>query len=159
VRYLGQLGGALGVAIIGTVVNNSLSDGLASRIPASTAEQLTPGGYAAATNPQVLVNPAYHDTVIHTAQQYAVQQATASVPPGSQHDAIVASITAQVNQQVLDLLTQVFSALKDSLAFAIQQGFLAVLVFSGLCLLATLFLKDVPFKQWNGDVEREPSRP
>jgi len=151
VRYLGQLGGALGVAIVGTVVNNSLASDLASRIPASTAAQLTPAGYAAATNPQVLINPTYRDTVVHTAQQFATQQATANVPPGPQHDSIVASITAQVSQQVLDLLTQVFGALRESLAVAIQQGFLAVLIFSGLCLLATLFLKDVPFKQWNGE--------
>jgi len=158
VRYLGQLGGALGVAIVGTVVNNSLSADLAARVPAGTAAQLTPAGYAAATNPQILVNSAYRDTVVHTAQHYATQAATANVPPGPQHDAIVAGITAQVNQQVLDLLTQVFGALKQSLAFAIQQGFLAVLVFSGLCLLAAFFLKDLPFKQQD-DSAGEPSRP
>ncbi len=147
VRYLGQLGGALGVAIVGTVVNNSLATDLAARLPQSTVAQLTPAGVQAATSPQALVNPTYRDTVVQTAQQFAAQQATANVPPGPQHDQIVSSITAQVNQQVLDLLNSVFDTLRQSLAFAVHQGFLAVVVFCGLLLVATFFLKDVPFTQ------------
>jgi EmrB/QacA subfamily drug resistance transporter len=147
VRYLGQLGGALGVAIVGTVVNSGLSTELAARLPQSTVGQLTPAGVQAATNPQALVNPTYHDAVVHTAQQFAVRQATANVPPGPRHDQIVAGITAQVNQQVLDLLNSVFDALRQSLAVAITHGLVAVLIFCGLLLLATFFLTDVPFKQ------------
>src|SRR6266566_7499061 len=55
VRYLGQLGAVLGVAIVGTVVNNSLASDIASRLPATTVKQLTPQGVKFATNPQVLV--------------------------------------------------------------------------------------------------------
>jgi hypothetical protein len=39
-----QPGGTLGVAIVGTVVNNSLTSDLAARVPASVAQQLTPAG-------------------------------------------------------------------------------------------------------------------
>jgi hypothetical protein len=82
--------------------------------------------------------------VIHTAQTFAVHYGTQSVPPGPQHDAIVASLTAQINAQVLALLDQVFSALRLSLAVAIRQGFFTVLIFAVGVLLASLLLKDVP---------------
>ncbi len=147
VRYLSQLGAVLGVAIVGTVVNNTLANDIARRIPASVAHQLTPAGLKAATNPQVLVNPAYRDTVVHTAQHFAAQSAIGHVPPGPQHDQIAVSVAAQAMQQAQHLLEQVFGALKLSLAFAIQHGLIAVLIFCGAIILATFFLKDVPMVQ------------
>jgi hypothetical protein len=155
VRYLGQLGSVLGVAIVGTVVNNTLASDIASRLPASVAHLLTPAGLKFATSPQVLVNPAYRDTVVHTAQHYAAQGAVAQVPPGPQHDQIAASVAAQAMQQVQHLLDQVFAALKLSLAFAIQHGFIAVLVFCGVIILATFFLKDVSMTQQSSEAPDE----
>ncbi len=127
-RYLSQLGAVLGVAIVGTVENNTLANDIARRIPASVVHQLTPAGLKAATNPQALVNPAYRDTVVHTAQHFAAQSAVAHVPPGPQYDQIVVSVAAQAMQQAQHLLDQMFAALKLSLAFAIQHGLIAVLI-------------------------------
>ncbi len=152
VRYLGQLGSVLGVAIVGTVVNNTLASDIASRLPASVARQLTPAGLKFATSPQVLVNQTYRDTVVHTAQHYAAQSAVAHVPPGPQHDQIAAAVAAQAMQQVQHLLDQVFAALKLSLALAIQHGLVAVLVFCGVIILATFFLKDGPQNVTSTDV-------
>jgi EmrB/QacA subfamily drug resistance transporter len=155
VRYLGQLGSVLGVAIVGTVVNNTLADDIAHRIPASVAHQLTPAGLKAATNPQVLVNPTYRSTVVQTAQHFAAQSAVAHVSPGPQHDQVVASVAAQAMQQAQHLLDQVFAALKLSLAFAIQHGLIAVLVFCGAIILASFFLKDIPMTQQSSEVSDE----
>jgi len=155
VRYLGQLGAVLGVAIVGTVVNNTLASDIARRIPASIAHQLTPAGLKAATNPQVLVNPAYRDTVVHTAQHFATQSAVAHVPHGPQHDQVVAAVAAQAMQQAQHLLDQVFAALRLSLAFAIQHGLIAVLVFCGAIILATFFLKDIPMAQQSSETSDE----
>lgn len=119
VRYLGQLGATLGVAVVGTVVTGALSRDLASRIPASTVQRLTPEGVRAATNTQVLISPEYRAGVVHAAVQHGGVQA----------------------QQLLD---QVFAALKLSLMGALQQGFIVVLAFCVLALIAALFLKDVP---------------
>jgi hypothetical protein len=47
-------------------------------------------------------------------------------------------------QQAQHLLEQVFEALKLSLAFAIQHGLIAVLIFCGAIILDTFFLNDVP---------------
>jgi EmrB/QacA subfamily drug resistance transporter len=147
VRYLGQLGSVLGVAIVGTIVNTTLSSDIVKRLPASTVQQLTPQGFQFATNPQVLVNQQYRDTVVQTAKHYAAAAAAAHVPPGPQHSQIAAQAAAQAMQQVQHLLAQVFEALRLSLALAIQHGFVAVLIFSLLALLTTFFLKDIPLAQ------------
>lgn len=150
VRFLGQLGGVLGVAIVGTVVNNTISSDIVKRLPAGVAKQLTPAGLQYATNPQILVNPQYHDTVVHTATSFAVKSATAHVPPGPHHAQTVAAITAQVTQQVQHLLAQVFDALRLSLAVAIQHGLITILIFCGIAIIVTLFLKDIPMvKSYN----------
>jgi MFS family permease len=143
VRFLGQLGSVLGVAIVGSVVNSTLASDIVKRLPAQTVQRLTPQGVKFATNPQVLVNSTYHDTVVQTAQSFAVRSATANVPPGPQHD----QIAAQAIHQTTTLLNSVFASLKESLAVAIQHGFIAVLIFCGATILATFFLKDLPLTQ------------
>ncbi len=159
VRFLGQLGAVLGVAIVGTVVNQTLSNDLAGRLPTPVVQQLTPTGVKSATNPQILVNPTYRATVISTAQHMAASNAIAHVPPGPQHDQIAASVAAQAMQQTQHLLSQVFEALKLSLVIALQHGLLAVLLFSVLALLATLFFQDQPLTQQFAEEPDEANRP
>src|SRR6266480_7577131 len=155
VRYLGQLGAVLGVAIVGTVVNNTLASDIAGRLPTSVAHRLTPAGLKFATSPQVLVNPAYRATVVSTAQRFAAQSAVAQVPPGPQHNVIAQQVGMQAMQQAQHLLNQVFEALRLSLAVAIQHGFIAVLVFCGATILAAFFLKDLPMSQQSSEASDE----
>jgi len=159
VRFLGQLGGVLGVAIVGTVVNNTLASDIVKRLPAGAAKQLTPTGLQYATNPQILVNSQYRATVVHTATDFAVKNAVAHVPPGPQHAQTIAAITAQVTQQVQHLLSQVFEALRLSLAVAIQHGLIAILIFCGITIIVTLFLKDIPMVQRYNAEHAEASAP
>jgi MFS family permease len=151
VRFVGQIGAVLGVALVGTVVNQTLADDIVKRIPASTVRQLTPAGFKAATDPQILVNSTYRDTVVHTAQHFAVQHAVAHIPPGPQHDQVAASVATQVQQ----MLNQVFDALKISLTFAIQHGLVAVLAFSAAMIVAALFFKDIPLAKEHAPVSTE----
>jgi EmrB/QacA subfamily drug resistance transporter len=44
VRYLGQVGATLGIAIVGTAVTSAVSGGLMSRLPANAADRLTLAG-------------------------------------------------------------------------------------------------------------------
>jgi EmrB/QacA subfamily drug resistance transporter len=155
VRYLGQLGSVLGVAIVGTIVNTTLSSDIVKRVPAAVVRQLTPAGFKFATNTQVLVNPPYRNTVVRTAESFAQKIAVAHVPPGPQHNQVAASVTAQAIQQVQHLLNQVFEALRLSLAFAIQHGLVAVLFFCAAAILATFFLKDVPQNRTSADTAWE----
>ena len=146
-RYLGQLGAVLGVALVGTVVNNTLDNDITKRLPANAVQQLTPAGVKAATNPQVLTNQDYRNTLVNTAKHYAAQGASAHVPPGPQHDQIAATAAAQAMQQAQHMLDQVFAALRLSLAVAIQHGLVAILIISSTLLVTTFFLKDLPIVQ------------
>jgi MFS family permease len=148
IRYVSALGQTLGVAIVGTVVNNTISSELVKRVPSSTITQLTPAGWQAATNTQILINSDYKNTVVRTAQQIAgkaaVAKATAHIPPGAQHDAIAHQVLTATMQQVGQMLNQVFDALKGSMMLAIQRGFVVVLIFCGAAFISALFLKDLP---------------
>ncbi len=148
IRYISALGQTLGVAIVGSVVNSTIASDILTRIPASTVHQLTPAGLKFATDPQVLTNPVYKNTVVKTAENYASQvaaaKATAHIPPGPQHNAVAHQAAAQAILQVQHTLNQVFDALRLSLAVAIQHGFVAVLIFCVGILVASFFLKDVP---------------
>lgn len=62
ISYLRSLGSTLGVAIIGTVVNNTFASELPARLP-QAAQQLPQALLDAATNQQVLVNAAYRQQV------------------------------------------------------------------------------------------------
>ncbi|MDQ6660544.1 MAG: hypothetical protein M3Z24_06220, partial [Chloroflexota bacterium] len=163
VRYLSQLGSTLGVAIVGTVVNNTIASDILTRLPASAVQQLTPAGLKFATNPQVLINPTYHDTVVQTAegfaQRAAVARATANIPPGPQHDAIAHQAAMQAISQTQHLLNQVFDMLRLSLAVAIQHGFVTILFFCIATIGAAFFLKDVPLaREFRGEsVEASPA--
>jgi len=172
VRYLQSLGQTLGLAIVGTVVNNVIASDITTRLTRQEIQQLTPEGIKHATDPQILVDATYRDTIVKTAVNFAkaktvpkaVAQAVqqAQVPPGPQHKATVDAISqhvstqmsAQVTAQVTHLLQQVFEALKQSLSVAIQHGFLTVLIFCGGVLLSALFLKDAPLKS-RADVEKK----
>jgi EmrB/QacA subfamily drug resistance transporter len=159
VTYLRAMGQTLGVAIIGTIVANQMATELTKRLPAA-ARQLPQAALSAATNQQVLINSQYrgqltqqaiHNAVAQAVPQ-AVAQAVAKIPPGPEHAARVAAVTAQVTaqvtqqvtQQVTALLNAIFEATRQALAVGIASSFWFALAISGLVIVTTLFLKDVP---------------
>lgn len=135
VTYLRTMGQTLGTAIIGAVVTNAANANLAKHLPAA-AQKLPAGVLAAASNQQVLTQPGLKSQIVSA----AVQQATASVPPGPQHAQTVATITAQVHS----LFSQIFEASRLSLATGIHEAFIGALIIVGLAIVITFFLTDVP---------------
>jgi MFS family permease len=153
INYLRSLGQTLGLAIVGTVVTRTIDTELVSHLPAG-AKQLSPQALKYATDTQSLINPTYRATVVNTATQYArtaaQKQAIASahVPPGPNHDQIVASIGQQAANQAAQatqqLLNHVFEALRQALAIGVTRGFLAVLIFCAIAFVAVFFMEDIP---------------
>jgi MFS family permease len=150
ITYLRALGQTLGSAIVGTVVNNTIASDLPNHVPANAQQQLTPAGWTAATNTQVLIDSGYRGNIVsratQAATQAAVKQATANIPAGPQRQAVAQQVTAQVTQAVTHLLNQVFDGLKISLMLAIQHGFVCILIFCILAFVSALFLKDIPLR-------------
>jgi EmrB/QacA subfamily drug resistance transporter len=135
VTYLRSLGATLGTAVLGTVINNTMSSQIASNLPAG-ATQLPAKLISAATNEGVLVNVGQRQAVL----QGAINAATAQVPPGPSHDVIAAGIT----QQVTGLMGQIFSVARDALASGIQNAFYISVGVAVALVVVTFFLKDVP---------------
>jgi EmrB/QacA subfamily drug resistance transporter len=124
VRLMGQLGGVLGVAIVGTIVNNSLSAELAPRLAKIQGISfIPPQVLKLATNPQVLVSDDQRNGLLHGVAQ--------NTPP-------------QFQAQAIQTLHQIFDAVKAALSVSVVQGFLVVLFICGAVFLCTLFFKDVP---------------
>ncbi len=150
-RYMQQVGGTLGVAVVGTVVNNTIANDIAAHLPAG-AQQLTPAGIAAATNPQVLVNSTYQQTLVQTAQKYAAEaavksaQAQGKIPSGPGAAAAISAITKQVDLSTLHLLNAIFTALKHSLTLGVENGLTVLVIVCIGMLVLTLLLKDVPLR-------------
>jgi EmrB/QacA subfamily drug resistance transporter len=161
-RYMQQAGGTLGVAIVGTVVNNTVASDIAGHLPKG-ASQLTSAGISAATNPQVLVNSAYHDTLVKTAQHYAAQAAVASakahgaIPSGPGASAAISAISSAAAANATHLLNEIFTALKHSLTLGIEHGYTVLtLVCVGMLVLAFV-LKDVPLRTSHAMPEAAPA--
>jgi MFS family permease len=131
VRYMQATGQVLGVAIVGTVVNNSLSTEFAKRVPAQAKQFLPAQALQAAQNPQVLISPDFQHGLISTSIREALQH---GAPPS-------------VTQTIPALYQQVFEALREALSVSIIQGFLVVLGICVATLLLTFLLKDVPLRK------------
>ena len=199
ITYLRSAGSTLGTAILGAVETNVFNSAFADRLPDSAKQllaqlpakdRLTADGAAV-----ILASPsqqhaaiakataqAVHTAVPQIVQQavpqavqqavnQAVAQATANVPPGPQHDQIVAQITAQVTaqvtaqatpqitatitqqataqvtHQVVTLFNQVFDTARDALATGIHASFVVGLGVCAAVIVLALFLKDVPLRK------------
>ncbi|MBA3825492.1 MAG: hypothetical protein H0X24_16545 [Ktedonobacterales bacterium] len=129
VRYMGQLGSVLGVAVIGSVVNNVLASDITARLHGIPGIATIPQPVInQATNPQVLVNADYR----HALTQAVVQ----NTPPPFQNEA-------------LQTLNSLFDALKQSLNVGLHDGFLVILGLSVASIVLTFFLRDVPLRETN----------
>jgi EmrB/QacA subfamily drug resistance transporter len=182
VTYLRSMGQLLGVALVGAIANNAFTSQLNKALPEGV-RQLPASAQDAATDPnnlqRVLGNPgAQHDAiqaaltqadkaVVPQAVQTAVAKATASVPPGPEHDQMVAAITQQVTEQVTqsihtqitDALNQLFVVAKDALLVSIQAAFWMALGIAVVILILTFFLKDVPLKKsWDTPADTQGAR-
>ena len=136
VRYLGQLGGTIGVALVATVVNRSLAGALGRHLPQAAARRLAADGVTIAADPQVLVTPTYRASVTRR----AIAAATGHLPAGLSHARLVTAATRQAHH----LVAQMFDGLRLALAEAIQRGLVMPLVIAGVAVLAAALLTDRP---------------
>ncbi|HET8913719.1 MAG TPA: MFS transporter [Ktedonobacteraceae bacterium] len=126
IRYAGSLGSVLGLAIVGTVINSSLSSELAPRLAKIAGAAYLPAPVLRqATDPQTLISPAIRQGLLQGVAQHT---------------------PAPFQAQAVQTLNQVFDALKASLAGAVLQGLVAILVLCFLILVFSLLLKDVPLQ-------------
>jgi EmrB/QacA subfamily drug resistance transporter len=121
------IGGSVGLAIMGSVMNNRFYGLLSSSLPTNVQSQLPSGLLASlAKNPQVLVS--------------------------SQAQDILKQALSGLGAQAEPIYLQVLAALRTSLMSALNDVFLVMLGISILCLVIELFIKEVPLRKGNAPI-------
>jgi EmrB/QacA subfamily drug resistance transporter len=123
-QFVNSLGGIIASPIFGTILSNTFSSSLRGNLPAGlvTALDAMPGPVK-----DMISNP---QTMIESRAQTALH-----------------GMFARYGQAGENLYAQFITAVKTALAHGVQRLFLFGLVFAGLTLVATLFLKEIPLKK------------
>ena len=120
-QFYRSVGGALGLAVLGSYMANRFATGLDDALPPPIREELPEGQLAEmSNNPQALVNPEALDQL---------QAGFAGRGP-----------------QGAAMVEQLLTALRETLASAIGDVFLVVTVALAVSFVVTLFLKEVPLR-------------
>ena len=120
-QFYRSIGGALGLAVLGSYMANRFAAGLRDSLPPAIRQALPADQLAQMEeNPQALVNPQAMDAL-----------RAAFADRGPQGEAIV---------------TQLIDALQETLASAISSVFVVVAVALAIAFVVTIFLREVPLR-------------
>jgi MFS family permease len=122
-QFFRSIGGTLGAAVFGSVMTNRFAAALGAALPADVRAVIPPGQLAQFQNPQALLNP----------------------EAGARLQALFASLGPQGQ----DLLASFTLAIRESLAFALHDVFLAGALIVGLSFISVIFLPEVPLRKSN----------
>jgi EmrB/QacA subfamily drug resistance transporter len=128
--FFRSIGGSVGLAILGSALNNRFSSELLISVPESIKSQVPPEMLTSLThNPQALVS---------TQAQAQLQDAL-----------------NQTGVQGSGLLEQLLGGLRQALASSIAQVFLIAMVVVIIALAASFFMKEIPLRKHNRGPEKE----
>jgi EmrB/QacA subfamily drug resistance transporter len=122
VPFFRSIGGAVGLAILGSVMNNRFAAEFTARLPETVKAIVPPERLTALVqNPQALVS---------TQAQSQMQ-----------------GLFGQIGPQGLELLEQVMLALRQALSTAINEAFMISLYIVGAAFVVNFFLKEIPLRK------------
>jgi hypothetical protein len=118
------LGGTLGLAILGSVLNNVFTRQFVNSLPRAAINILSPDDLSALThNPEALVSPQAQEQI--------------------------KGILAQFGPQSESLLNQVIQALRQGLGSALSVVFIITFIVGVIALIIHLFIKEIPLRRHN----------
>jgi EmrB/QacA subfamily drug resistance transporter len=122
--FFRSMGGAVGLAILGSVMNNRFAHEFLSQVP-DNIKAVVPADrlVALVQNPQALIN---------TQAQSQMQ-----------------GLVSQLGSQGPDLVQQLLQALRQALSLALSEVFLIGLIIVGVALVVSFFLKEIPLRKHN----------
>ncbi|WP_339061564.1 MDR family MFS transporter [Tepidibacillus marianensis] len=118
VQLFRQIGGTVGVSIMGTIMNHSMNNNLTKEITPDAQSLLSKVGLDHINNPQVLFDPK------------RIEQIKAMIPPQSMH-----------------VFEQVLATIRDSLAVGIRDVFFYGFLLMALNIGIVFFLKEIPLRK------------
>lgn len=131
--FFRSIGGAVGLGILGSVMNNRFVPSLISRLPASVKDMLPSDMLASLVrNPQALVSP--------------------------EAQAQLQGFLAQMGLQGSAIFEQILQALRQALDSALSQVFLIALFMLIFAFVANLFIKEIPLRKQHTAVGLPPDR-
>ncbi len=123
--FFRSIGGSVGLAVFGSVMNNRFAAAIASRLPADFIKLIPPEQLdALARNPQALISP--------------------------EAQGQLQAIIGQMGDQGAALLPQVMQGMRESLALAISDVFFYAFFAVVLAFIVNLFLKEIPLRAHHG---------
>lgn len=122
--FFRSLGGAFGLAIVGSVMNSSFLSKFTANLPASVAAVVPPEQLdAIADNPQALISP--------------------------EAQAQLQSMFARLGEQGPTLFNDLVSTLREALNSALSDVFLVSFAVIIVALIVTFFIKEIPLRKHN----------
>jgi hypothetical protein len=120
--FFRSIGGSVGLAILGSVMNNRFAAGLVNQMPATVTAAVPPDALSSLANsPQALVSP--------------------------DAQAQLQTMFTQASGGNASLFAQFLGGVREALASSISDVFLIGLAISLLGLIACFFLKEIPLKR------------
>jgi hypothetical protein len=120
--FLRSIGGSVGLAIFGSVMNNRFASALSAKIPDDFVK---------------MVPPQQLDALMHNPE--------ALMSPDAQNQ--LQAIIGNLGDQGAVLLHQVLQALRESLSFSISQVFLYAFIAIVFAFVINLFIREIPLRQ------------
>jgi EmrB/QacA subfamily drug resistance transporter len=120
--FFRSIGGSVGLAVLGSVMNNRFALELTSKLP-DPVKAVIPAGQldALVKNPQALMSP--------------------------EAQAQLQGLFGQMSPQASELFTQVMQTLREALGSALSQVFLFALFFVFIAFLINFFIKEIPLRK------------
>jgi EmrB/QacA subfamily drug resistance transporter len=132
-QFIRQIGGTLGLAVLGSIVNQQLKERTATDVPASALARIPSQFRSQITNPQALFSD-------------AIDKAFRSIPNPAARDSLL---------QALGVIRHgVRLALADSIHTAFVVGLAALMV----ALFLTFFIKEIPLRKTTAAQDRAAAR-
>jgi EmrB/QacA subfamily drug resistance transporter len=131
VTFFRSIGGSVGLAVFGSVMNNSFASALTPRLPAAIKDSLPPAQLDSIMhNPEILLSPEAQNQL--------------------------QAIISQFGEQGTALLQQVMQAFRESLSISIADVFLYSLFAMIFAFIVNLFIKEIPLRGQHGTPVKQP---
>jgi EmrB/QacA subfamily drug resistance transporter len=131
VTFFRSIGGSVGLAVFGSVMNNRFATALGPRLPPVIKEMMPPEQL---------------DTLMHNPEILMSQEAQNQLQ----------GIIGQLGDQGAVVLQQVMQALRESLAISIAHVFFYSFIAMSFAFLVNLFLKEIPLRKEHGTGTGQP---
>jgi EmrB/QacA subfamily drug resistance transporter len=129
--FFRSIGGSVGLAVLGSVMNNRFASELTSKLPDAIKAMVPPAQLdALAKNPQALMSP--------------------------EAQAQLQGLLEQMNPQGGEIFPQILQVLREALSSALSHVFLFALLFVAFAFVVNLFIKEIPLRKQH-TITRPPS--